>query len=102
VLIDSETVRERPVFLEQQSARSADEIAGCLGRAWEKRSGQTAYYPTPSGFTMKLSYAVMSSQVLAVLVDVEDKGSARQITVRAQKGDQNEKLRAEVVSCGAG
>lgn len=86
-------------FIDRQSGRPLSEISGCISEAWQSRSGQTTYIPTAKGFTMRLSYPVVSTMLIAAQIEAEDLGDQRAVKVFARKGDRSKKLEREVEGC---
>jgi len=92
-------IRKDGAFIERETAKSLNQISGCLNRAWEQRDGQISYVPDEKGFVMRLSYTAVYAAVTAVQVEVEDKQSGRLVKVYARKGDRREKLQQEIAGC---
>ncbi len=92
-------VTKQPPFIEQHTAKSLGDISGCVSKAWQSRSGQTAYIPGSGSFTMRLSYPIVSTMLVAVQVDAVDLGNERLVKVFARKGDRSKKLTSEINGC---
>ena len=80
------------------SQRTAGEIGQCISSAWESRSGSVSSSPGANGLTLTLR---SSAPATAAVVDVEDSGNTRSITVHANNGALDQKLRGEIEVCAS-
>lgn len=92
-------LRDNTPAIQTSSSRSVQEISACIAQQWAARSGQTNMVPREHGVSMNLTYMVYSSALPAVVVDIDDSGSARSVLVYARKGDNGPKLKNEIKEC---
>ncbi|MFP5432867.1 MAG: hypothetical protein ACLGIM_07075 [Alphaproteobacteria bacterium] len=85
--------------IKKWTSKTVQEISSCLAQQWAARSGQTNIVPRERGVSMNLTYAVYSSALPAVVVDIDDDGATRSVAVYARKGDNGAKLQAELGRC---
>lgn len=92
-------LRGQAPFISLSSEKSATELAGCFSDAWSQRTGTVNTVNRADGFSMTLTYLVYGSALPAAVIDVSDKGTSREVTVHARKGDAGTKLRSEIQGC---
>ncbi len=93
-------LRSQAPFFHISSQRSAAEIGKCISSAWESRSATVTSTPRGNGFTLTLKQKSPVPNT-EVLVDVEDSGNTRSITVYSEEGAADQKLRGDIEVCAS-
>ncbi|RIA37468.1 hypothetical protein DFR49_3353 [Hephaestia caeni] len=88
-------VRSHPVFFEAASAKSLGALSQCLADKWSK--GEVNSVPRERGVTITVGWHFHSSPVTEAVVDIDDLGETRRVTLRVRK--EHKSLREDVKSC---